>query len=183
MFESIFRKKNTKVIYTALFGDIDAIKKPVSVIPETDYLLYTDKKRRIKNWKQSIHTCDQNPRRCAKRFKIIFDPTYEYSIYCDASFEIHMNSWEEVLDSVSGNKEFALTINPERECLYDEGEVCIERARDAKEVIEKQLQRYRVMMGCLKNMAYGPEVSSYGGIRHKLSSYVISGGKRYRMVV
>lgn len=143
MFDKLFASKNKRVIYTSLFGDIDELKNPVSVIPKTDYVVFTNEKKNNKTWRQSIQDCNQNGRRCARRYKIIFDPKYEYSIYCDASFEIHLDSWEEILDSIEGNKEFALTIHPDRNCLYDEGEVCIDLQRDDKNVIEKQLERYR----------------------------------------
>ncbi len=110
------------MIYTALSGNKDA--------PRDDIPCFTDYEKFL------------NPARNAKIAKILphlFMQT-EWSIWVDAN--IHLKVPAEVLLEKLGDAEIGVFPHPDRKCLYDEAQKCIEWKKDDPATIKNQVERY-----------------------------------------
>lgn len=143
------RKFNAKstVIYTAIIGDYDDLKHPKCVNPDVDYVCFTDN-RELKSEVWEIRYVD-NPEQMkasilTRKFKLLphlFFADYETSIWVDANLEIcddlitYMMEYQKYSD-------FLLFPHYQRDCIYDEGAVCILLKKDTKEALIKQMNKY-----------------------------------------
>lgn len=88
--------------------------------------------------------CD--PVRCARFFKLLphlFFPDYEYSIWIDASIVIKKENLRRLVERYLRENDIAMFTHAERDCIYDEGAVCIDSGKDAPTIINAQLNHYR----------------------------------------
>lgn len=139
------KQKNKYAIYTALIGNYDEFQEPLYVDENFDYHLFTDQNIESKIF--TVHKVESpsNVRDCiklARKIKILTDdflPGYEYTVWIDANIVQKKSISELVLKEPS---EFKTLKHPNRNCSYEEARVCIERKKDDKEIIEKQIQLY-----------------------------------------
>ena len=125
---------NKIIVYTANFGDKDSIKPVGRKEKGVDYICFTDNPRGTpKSW-ESIQTCSfsDSPRRTARWLKAnphILFPEHEYSIWVDGrvSLKKSVKSLLKLLKPKNGQeKELAVSKHPDRDCIYDEADVCKE---------------------------------------------------------
>lgn len=136
------------VVYTALFGDYDEFIEPPSGIRDCDFVMYTDNFNIKSHVYKIIYTKSQfsDTNRSAKIYKILphrYFPEYEYSLWIDANVLLKTKNIKQLFDHYLSNNDIAFVKHPERDCIYDELQACLEQNRDDPNVMKKQIERYR----------------------------------------
>lgn len=134
-------------LYTAIFGKMGrGIHTPEISIPDVDRFCFTD--LNIENAFYQIRKKNIDSLAMVRRqrwIKIcipdeIFD-NYEYSVYVDCKRK-SMIDFEWLLNFMEPESDFVTRQHKTRDCVYDEGRVCIEKKKDDKETILYQLAFY-----------------------------------------
>ena len=139
---------NKFVLYTAIFGRMGrGVHTPEISIPGVDRFCFTDldiegdfyqiEKRKLER------LAGVRRQRWAKICipDEIFD-NYEYSVYVDCKRDSVID-FEWLLGFMEPGSDFVTRQHKTRDCVYDEGRVCIEKRKDDKVTILKQLDFYR----------------------------------------
>ena len=115
------------VVYTAIFGNYDKLKK-INYLEEIfDYVCFTDQNIKDSTWKIiKVDSQKYNKVLLARIFKfnphIIFG-SFEKSIFIDGSIKI--NSYlTEFINNYAHNSKIALFKHPTRNCVYKEITAC-----------------------------------------------------------
>jgi hypothetical protein len=136
------------VVYTAIYGDKDNLKEPSVELDACSLVCFTDDKH-LKSkvfdirFFPSIHS---DPARSAKIFKILphyFLADYEYSLWIDSSIIFKRGDIQAMIDNYLCEHNMAVFAHPDRQCIYDEAEACINWQKDNAEIITKQVKQYR----------------------------------------
>jgi len=144
-----------KVVYTALFGDYKLFEVE-KVDPTWKYICFTDQDIKSSTWEiRKIRA--KNKRKISREIKIKSHEFFDYDIclYIDAKFKIKID-----IEKFSKNLKNGLCLmkHNKRSCLYDEGYFCIQKNKDTKDVILKQLDFYKTE-GMPKNFGlYAPGI-------------------------
>jgi hypothetical protein len=114
-------------------------------VPGVDFLLFTDDAAlRAPGWRTVICSpAFDDPRKSAKIFKVLphrYLASYQVSVWVDGTTCPRQDPrpW---IDSVLKSG-IATFVHPERDCIYDEARICVDRGFD-RDVIEAQMARYR----------------------------------------
>ena len=138
------------VLYAAVFGKKASFRKPIISGLDMDKVLYTDLPGLINEdhvfydvRRKNLDNLDQTRR---NRFMKINIPdeifyNYEYSLYMDYKHLTAIN-FDDMLGQLEPGSDFLITKHKQRDCVYKEGAVCIERNKGNKEEILKQLSHY-----------------------------------------
>ena len=130
-------------IYTAIAGNYDTLKDPVSVTPGFDYICFTDQPLKSKVW-QIEPLCCEDRQRAHKQHKIMLTDVEEYdaSIWVDGSIQIR--GWlDGVVSRLFACDEIGFCIHPWRCCLYQEAEFCLKKEVGQSRLIRSQIARYK----------------------------------------
>jgi hypothetical protein len=137
------------VVYTAITGLYDFLK-PVPRHWETEarFEAFLDESQASNGWvSKSLPNHCSDPCRRAKLPKVmphLFFPDVDYSIWIDGSVEIISPfGVMGLLQSALARNDIALFRHRRRKCIYEEAEVCIEKAKDDPKLIKNQVQLYR----------------------------------------
>jgi len=162
-------------LYTARFGEPGRFNIPEVSIPDVDRFCFTDLNiesgchqkipvrgnKHIKNDFYQIIKMNLHPLcsiRSQRRVKIlipdeIFD-NYEYSVYVDCKRPLLVD-FEWLLDLLEPQSDFMTRLHRrKRDCVYEEGRICIERRLDSREDILRQLDFYRSENYPIRNGLY-----------------------------
>lgn len=144
-----FMSKNQIAIYTCIVGDYDELQEPLSVSPQCDYYLISDKKPEQKTVFQyldinqflpdSVTDNTRKNRFCKINAHKIF-PQYKYSIYFDGQMQIDSTIIER-MDELPPIKIMAMCKNY-WSGLYMESMRVILNKRDTEEIVKKQIEQY-----------------------------------------
>jgi GT2 family glycosyltransferase len=136
------------VIYTAVTGGYDLLEDPEYVVPNCDYIAFSDTQIDCKIWQiRPLNYIENDPSRTARFIKLhphIYFPNYEISIWTDANISFAGDP-KQFIDSLGSDGVMALFPHPHRNCVYVEGLECIERLKDDEVIIKKQLAKYRTL--------------------------------------
>ncbi|MBI9020706.1 MAG: DUF616 domain-containing protein [Verrucomicrobia bacterium] len=125
------------VCYTVLVGGYDTLRDPSYLSENWDYVCFTNQPLKTCSvWKarplkkvidaDAIRTC-----RWHKMHTHLLFPEYELSIYIDANVQITGPHLESRLNQfITDNTLLALPPHPQRTCVYDEVDECIQTHRD-----------------------------------------------------
>ena len=138
------------VLYTAIFGKMGrGVHVPEISIPDVDRFCFTDLDiesdfYQIK--KMKLNHLSPISIRQQRFMKIcipdeIFD-NYEYSVYVDCK-RASIIDFEWLLSFMEPESDFVTRQHKTRDCVYDEGRICIEKGKDDKATILKQLDFYK----------------------------------------
>lgn len=133
------------VAYTAIFGGRDTLKDPAFVTQGCRYVCFTDAPLQSDVWEiVEAGLQGRDPRRAARRYKLLSHRAVdsEYSLWVDGSFRINADV-RDVVDRYLASADIALFSHPDRDCVYDEAEVCVQLGLDDLDVIRHQIDRYR----------------------------------------
>lgn len=144
-----FMKKKQIACYTCIVGDYDNLQEPLSVSPECDYYLISDKKPKGKTVFQYIdinellpETITDNTRKnrfCKINAHKLF-PQYRYSIYFDGVFQLDAS----IAAFVHELPETRIMTSYRHywSGLYMEAMRVILNKRDAEEIVKEQIEHY-----------------------------------------
>jgi len=136
------------VLYTAIFGKMGrGVHTPKISIPDVGRFCFTDMD--IKHDFYQVRKMNLDPLMAVRRQRFvkicipdeIFD-NYEYSVYVDCKRE-SLIDFEWLLDFMESESDFVTRQHKTRDCVYDEGRVCVEKRIDDEATILKQLDFYR----------------------------------------
>lgn len=139
---------NRMVVYTAIYGNYDSLKEPSVSLDECSLVCFTDSK----DLESDVFEVRKypgisfDPTRCVRFFKLLphlFFPDYEYSIWVDASIVIKKGNLRHLVEKYLRDDDIAIFAHPERDCIYEEGAVCINLVKDTPQIITDQLDYYR----------------------------------------
>lgn len=128
VFSTDMEMKNSRVIYTALFGGYDQLQK-FKISPNIDYVCFTDNLNIENNgWKltlfenlDGLSSVDLNRYCKFNAHKLLSE--YENVIYVDSNVQLKID--HEELFEVANGHEFLLLKHSERSSLKDELEACL----------------------------------------------------------
>lgn len=130
-----------KIAFTCIFGDTDSLKEPLKTTPGWDFVCYTDNPSLTsKTWDIEL-VSSGDPKKMSRYVKCINHfKEYDISLYIDATFQI-----KRTIDLFALNKRNGIWLNshPQRQCLYEEAQIVIDKSLDSKETIVNQINRYR----------------------------------------
>ncbi len=141
-------KPRALVIYTAISGGYDTLKRPKHIPRDCDLVCFTDNAElRSDAWQmRSFDVFHIDPTRMARYVKThphIYFPRHRHSIWVDANLLIE-GDVTPFLDALDDDHPFAAFQHPHRECIYTEAEEVIKRGGlDDARVIQRQVERYR----------------------------------------
>lgn len=140
--------KGKGVVYTVLTGNYDSLKEPEYVDLEFDYICFTDDDSlESANWTIRKLKDEESlgVQRLSRKPKILVDKylgEYDYSIYIDSKLRIKGNLYE-YINRYSMGAPMLCFPHYERDCVYEEADVCIQLKKDKEDAIRKQTKRYR----------------------------------------
>lgn len=140
--------KNTKlVVYTALFGNYDKLRDPKRKYSGCEFVCFTDQKDLKSDIWQICHVDNGilSPAMMNRHYKFfphLYFPDFEYSLYVDANIRIVGNP-AELVSKYMDNNVMACPRHFERNCLYEEANVCIQLGRVNELEVNALLERYR----------------------------------------
>jgi len=141
------RGKAKVVIYSAVAGGYDDLRTHNYLSDEFDYVFFTDASvKGLHAWEIRPLTefKEKSPVRKARYHKIFPDklfPDYEYSVWIDGKYEIIGPDLERrIKEKISDNTLMASVPHPDRDCIYDEAELCRISKKDDPEVISMQIE-------------------------------------------
>jgi hypothetical protein len=146
--KNIIVPKDSIAVYTAITNDYDTLKEqPSSARDSTKFIAFTENKQVSKTWEiKSVCKDFKDPNRNAKIHKVLshkFLPEYEYSLWIDGSVTIRFPfSIQRLAEIYLAEHDLAIFRHPERNCLFQEANVCLKRRLDDPEIIKKQVERY-----------------------------------------
>jgi hypothetical protein len=135
-------RRDSVVIYTAIFGDYDELLDPQERLPDADYVCFTDNPRlRSDVWR--IRYCKPigDPSRQAKRIKILAHEALDCAVSLWIDGRIELRSIHGALERMTAD--IGLLRHPLRNCIYDEATHCKNTGRGNPERIEESVHRYR----------------------------------------
>jgi hypothetical protein len=141
-----------KAVYTFIFGDYDNLKPPTILTPGWDYICFTDNPNlRSDVWDVRLSLPDPSapemePKKHAGKHMILFHrylDGYDLSLSIGAQLEVNCNLDDLMADQFGSGDDMMICRHNERDCVYDEAEVCKSWGLDYPERIDAQMQRYR----------------------------------------
>ncbi|MFD2826875.1 glycosyltransferase domain-containing protein [Leeuwenhoekiella polynyae] len=153
-----------KVIFTSLVGDYDILEEPLYIMPEWDFICFSN--NTIKTVEDSVWQIRQIPstikdnRRLSRYAKLLPHKVlaeYDISVYIDANIIIKTDKLEKrIQELVEEGTKIAIAKHPDRNCIYDEAEMCKGKALEGKNKIDEQMiflknERFPKQMGLYEN--------------------------------
>ncbi len=136
------------VVYTAITEGYDNLKEPqVQQDEDIDFVCFTDDGR-LQSEKWDIKMMDvpvvesTRKARYLKTHPHLCFPNYRYSIWVDGSLSI-VGNMKHLLEEVINQSTLGVYAHAKRGCLYSAALNCIEKQKDNKNIIEKQMNQYR----------------------------------------
>jgi len=146
------KKMKKFIMYAAVFGKRSRFRKPEISGLDPDKVLYTDLPR-LSNKEPAFYNVKEtnldhlDPVRRNRFMKICIPDeifyNYEYSFYMDYKHPTEINFCDMVDCLEIGSDLLLNTRHPRRDCVYEEGRVCIEKNKDKESDILRQLSFYR----------------------------------------
>ncbi len=133
-----------RVIYSAIAGARD-LPRPIAPPPGWRCVLFTDRTSAPGWERQPITVFDIDPARTAKVYKVMphrFFPGIAYSLWIDGNI-LPASAPDDLVDRYLASDDIAVHRHPDRDCVFDEADVCARLGLDEAPVIEAQMNRYR----------------------------------------
>ncbi len=134
------------VIYTAIFGNFDKLRKPKIINKDVKYVCFTDKKLKCQPWEIKVVKPEFSDfRRNNRKYKTLshrYFKDFQYSIYLDGHFII-MQDLSTYIESWLGENDIAVLKHPKLNSIYKEAEACIIGKKDNIDIIQKQINKYK----------------------------------------
>jgi hypothetical protein len=128
-----------KICYTVIFGSTDNLKEPKVISPGWEYICYTDDPS-LKSEAWDVKVVEsENPRKTSRYYKT-HPPQADLTLFIDATFQIKRQ-----LDPFALSKTEGIWLNshPQRQCIYEEAQIVIEKGLDSEHTVNQQVTKYR----------------------------------------
>lgn len=145
-----------KVIYTAITGDYDQLMGPLTFIPGWEYIAFTDapetpwfegwRMEKIPEFCRFSEGKVLDPVRRARQCKIRCTrllPDHDFSIWVDGNVQPMCDLDELVEKTMYMGSALTGLKHPDRNCIYQEAEACIQLGKDDPQMINREMTRYR----------------------------------------
>ena len=141
---------NGFVVYTVIIDRFDVLKPPQVVNPNIEYFCFSDEPLpKVQPWKQVATAPSFSTPRClARNYKILahrhiefLRPNIGYSLYHDGRIQLKIDPMEAF--RWLNEHDMAVCEHPTDDCLYDEGRKVWGWRLDDREVVNRQMLRYR----------------------------------------
>lgn len=144
------KPRNKKVVYTCISGNYDTLEDPKIMNSDYDYICFTDQSFNSNVWQIKPIPEKLKDLSAVKRQRYIkvnaheFLPEYDFSIWVDANITIKADLNNYVNKNCS-EKDVVMFVgqHPQRNCIYDEGLECVRQKKETKQIVDKQLKRYK----------------------------------------
>jgi hypothetical protein len=135
--------KQSKVCYTAIFGDYEELKTPAIIPDGWRFICYTDQPLKSDVWEIVQMNVIDTPQRTARWVKIMGWIDWQYSIWVDASFRIlvDLNDWW----ALRFKSPFSSARHPLRSDIYAESRSCVINNRGDNGKVQLQEDKYRLL--------------------------------------
>ncbi len=135
------------VIYTAVFNQYDLLISPKYTAKNIDYVCFTDKANIATGvWEPRIvDEYEMSPKLMSGKIKTnphILFPEYDYSIWIDGNIQITEDP-RQLINKYLSKTPVAVPSHPKRDCIYQEGNACMDGNKADQEKIRKQLSQYQ----------------------------------------
>ena len=140
---------NKKVIYTCIVGGYDKLLEPSFINPEFDYICFTD------NLSLSSDTWDIRPlpkdseslSQVKKQRYVKLNPhkllsEYDISIWVDGNVTLKGDLNEFIDETLVDGISVYIPTHPSRDCIYAEAKAVLSMRKDAKEIVNHQMEKY-----------------------------------------
>jgi len=124
------------IIYTAIFGRYDKLNEYTT---QCRKICYTDQPVESHTWEVCKIDHESKIFRKIKIMPHLFLPTHDRSVWIDGSLLPTMDVEAFARDKAG----YWLMKHPNRNCIYDEAQACIQMRKDNPKIIQRQLARYR----------------------------------------
>jgi len=144
------RKKG--VIYTCITGEYDELISHKYVDTDYDYICFTDdvagNEKSDSIWElRELCFCELDDVRNQRWHKLhphMMLSGYEKSIYVDANINIvNSKMFDDIGVAIQANRKMSMLVHPDRDCLYDELNACLELGKDKEDVMRMQVDLIR----------------------------------------
>jgi len=135
------------IIYTAITNGYDSLKTPKvnQSLPMVCFQNSTD--GQLNNWRtQNIELFNDDPIRTARLYKLhphLLFPDYDWSIWVDGSLLITDDLIKLINETIQNKAVFGIYKHAKRNCLYQAAQNCIDKDKDSRIIIEKQIDTYK----------------------------------------
>jgi len=131
------------VVYTAVFGGYDAIRPP-RFNSDVKYVIFTDKDVKVKDAEVRVVKPIFSARKTSRYYKIL-----AHQLFPDAEYTIWHGGWLQLIKNpigllkYLGDHDIAMEPHLERDCIYDEANVVIQRRLANQQRVRDQMRKYR----------------------------------------
>lgn len=135
-------------VYTSITGNYDNINIPNIQFDNVDYYIITDNPEKYKKYDKYykiIENKNENPilnNRYAKFHPFEYFKEYDYAIYIDGNIEIY-GDIRKLVNYCNEKTGIAMHTHRDRNCIYDEAEVCKILKKGNKQQIDEQIKSYK----------------------------------------
>ncbi|AWC20842.1 hypothetical protein CO731_00283 [Aminobacter sp. MSH1] len=134
-------------VFTAIVGGYDSLKEPAIRPDNVDFFVFTEGNVPAESaWsKREIDYYHKDPVRTARFVKThphLYLQDYEWSVWTDGNLKLLVDP-QDLISGLDTSQNMATWKHPLRMCIYDEAAECIRRNKDAAEIIDPQIARYR----------------------------------------
>lgn len=133
-----------RVIYTVIIGDYE---QPIPLDIKSkgfDHIILTDNKDiKVNGWNIKYIKPSECPLKQSRELKINIHKYLDYDlyVYIDANYRIHSDLNGFVNNYFRGG--YTTLIHPQRKCIFEEAKRVVHLAKDKKEIVFPQMQKYQ----------------------------------------
>ena len=149
LFGDMLNLKNKKVIYTCITGEYEYLEDPYEISQGYDYVCFTNYDKiestvwQIRPIPEELKNLSEvKKQRCIKINAHKYLPEYDFSIWVDGCVKLKKDV-NAFVDKNCINAHIFIPKHPNRNCIYDEANICIKIRKDVKEHIDPQMEKYR----------------------------------------
>lgn len=141
-------KPRSLVVYTAVSGGYDSLKRPEHLPHDCDFVCFTDDPGlRSDVWQmRPFDVYHVDPTRMARYVKThphVYFPEHEHSIWIDGNLLVQ-GDLRPFLDALDDEHPFAAFVHPHRDCIYAEADEIVARGGlDDERIVRRQVEAAR----------------------------------------
>jgi hypothetical protein len=135
------------IVYTAIFSHYDVLLPPKFEEDNVEYICFTDDSSIVPEpWQaRQIKEPVELEIPLDRKLKILphrYFPEYDYSVWIDGNIQI-IASVTEYIRKMEDNTSMITPSHPQRDCIYDEAEMCVQEGRSNEKETIAQMNKYR----------------------------------------